>query len=153
MKKSKVFFVGLPDGSGAPEQAAAVSRVMEATGFMKRLAKLDMVAVKLHVGERNNTTHVKPELAAAAVKLLQKARAQAFLTDTSTLYKGRRENAIKHALHANEHGFTVEATGAPFIALDGLAGTDEAEVEVKGELHRKVKIAGQVLLLDALVVI
>ena len=152
MKKSKVFFAPLPDGASAAEQAAALGRVMEATGFVKRLKKLDMVAIKLHVGERNNTTHVKPELA-AAVALVKKAKAQAFLTDTSTLYKGKRENAIKHALHANEHGFTVEVTGAPFIALDGLSGTDEVELEVGGELHQRVKVAGQVLLVDALVVI
>lgn len=153
MKKPRVYFAPLPDGAVAAEQASALARAMEATGFVKSLNKLDMVPVKLHVGERKNVTHVKPELAQAAVALLKKAKAQPFLTDTSTLYKGKRENAIKHALHAHEHGFTVDATGAPFIALDGLSGTDEVEVEVNGELHQKVKVAGQVLLADALVVI
>jgi uncharacterized Fe-S center protein len=112
-----------------------------------------MVAVKLHVGEKNNNTYVRPELVAAVVDLIKKARGQAFLTDTSTLYKGERENAIKHALHAHAHGFGVDNTGAPFIALDGLSGTEEAEVVVDGELNKTVKIAGQILFADALAVV
>ena len=44
-------------------------------------------------------------------------------------------------------------TGAPFISVDGLIGTDEIEVTVNGELHETVKIAGQILMADAMIVI
>jgi uncharacterized Fe-S center protein len=126
---------------------------MNATGFLKQLHKLDMVAIKVHVGEKNNVTHIQPKLAAKIVELSQSMKAQPFLTDTSTLYKGERENGIKHTLHAHRHGYSIEQTGAPFIPVDGLSGTDETEVRVNGILHDEVKVAGQILLADALVVL
>jgi uncharacterized Fe-S center protein len=112
-----------------------------------------MVAIKVHVGEKNNDTHVAPELVAEAVAASAAVGAQPFITDTATLYRGERENAIKHALHAHRHGFDVDKTGAPFISTDGLIGTDENQIEVNGKLHDRVKIAGQILLADALIVI
>jgi uncharacterized Fe-S center protein len=148
-----VYLARLQDGADVAVQTEAVNKVLEATGFAQRLQKLDMVAVKVHVGEKNNTTHCKPELAAAAVRMSTAAGAQAFTTDTATLYKGERENAIKHTIHAYRHGFHYRRTGAPFIPVDGLSGSDEVEVTVNGELHEKVGVAGQILLADAMVVI
>ena len=148
-----VFLARVEDGCDVAEQAEATDKVLAATGFASLLRKLDMVAVKVHVGEKNNTTHIKPELAAVAVQLSTAAGAQSFITDTATLYKGERENAIKHTIHADRHGFHFRRTGAPFIPVDGLSGSDEVEVMISGELHDKVKVAGQILLADAMVVI
>lgn len=150
---SKVFAAWLTDGAPVSAQAEALGRALTATGFIKLLAKRDLVAIKLHVGEKNNTTHVKPELAAEAVRQLKKVKTEPFLTDTSTLYRGQRENAVRHALHAHAHGFTVAAVGAPFLPLDGLAGTHEREVVVDGEISKSVKVAGEVFLADALLVL
>ena len=150
---STVYLARVADGASVVEQAKALASVLAATQFAERLRKRDMVAVKVHVGEKNNTTHIKPELAAEAVKIAEAAGAQPFITDTATLYKGERENAIKHTIHAYRHGFHFGITGAPFIAVDGLSGTDEAEVTIDGELHASVKVAGQILLSDAMVVI
>ena len=151
--KPTVFLARVEDGSPAAVQAEATGKVLAATGFAQLLRKLDMVAIKVHVGEKNNKTHVKPELAATAVQLAATAGAQAFITDTATLYKGERENAIKHTIHAYRHGFHFRRTGAPFIPVDGLSGSDEVEVTVNGELHETVGVAGQILLADAMVVI
>ena len=151
--KPKVFFAAVTDGAPVAAQADALARVLSATGFLKRIGRRDLVAIKLHVGEKNNTTHVKAELAAEAVRWLKKAKAEPFLTDTSTLYKGQRENAVRHALHAHAHGFSIEATGAPFIPLDGLVGSHERETKVGGEIADTVKVAGEVFLADALLVL
>jgi len=64
-----------------------------------------------------------------------------FLTDTSTLYTGRRHNAIEHAVLAAERGFDTKGLGIPFIAPDGLFGTAETAVEIDGELNKEVFIA------------
>jgi uncharacterized Fe-S center protein len=148
-----VYFAKTPDGTPAADHAEAIGSVLQATGFHQQLHKLDMVAIKVHVGEKNNVTHIQPELVAEIVTSLNSLNTQPFLTDTSTLYKGERENGIKHALHADRHGYTIAKTGAPFIPVDGLSGTDETEVRVNGILHAEVKVAGQILLADALVVL
>jgi uncharacterized Fe-S center protein len=148
-----VYLARLADGAAVADQAKALAAVLDATGFEGQLRKLDMVAIKVHVGEKNNSTHVKPELAAQVVKVSDYAGAQSFLTDTATLYKGERENGIKHTIHAHRHGYGIDRTGAPFIPVDGLSGTDQAEIAIGGELHESVKVAGQILLADAMVVI
>jgi len=147
----KVYFAKLADGSGPETQAKAAGRVLKACGTGKIIGKSDMVLVKVHVGEKNNTTHVRPEVVAEVVRLAKKAGGQPFLTDTATLYKGERENAIKHALHAERHGFSIAATGAPFLAIDGLSGSYEREVKISA--RKKVKIAAEVFMSDSMIVV
>ena len=148
--ESAVYFIRLADGAGGETQAEAMTNILLAADFPALISKRDFVAIKLHVGEKHNTTHLRPELAAAAVKVVRQAGGEPFLTDTSTLYRGERENAIRHCLHAHAHGFGIENTGAPFLPLDGLSGSHEREVEVNGELNRRVKVAGEVFIADAL---
>jgi len=152
-KKNSVYFAPLADGAAPRTQAAAAKRALEAADYARRLKKSDMVAIKVHVGERRNVTHLRPEVAAAVARLAKDCGAEPFFTDTSTLYKGQRENAIRHTMHAHKHGFGIEGSGAPFIPVDGLSGTDEIEVEISGELNKTVKVAGQILLADALCVV
>ena len=65
---STVYLAEVDDGASTGVQAEAVKKVLTATGFSESLRKLDMVAIKVHVGERNNTTHAKPELVAEAAQ-------------------------------------------------------------------------------------
>ncbi|MCX7780639.1 MAG: DUF362 domain-containing protein [Negativicutes bacterium] len=148
-----VYFMPVKDGLSPAEQAAALDKLFLACGAAKIVDKKDFVAIKLHVGEKKNTTHVKPELIKVIVDHVKAAGGQPFLTETSTLYKGERENAVKHLLHAHKHGFTIEKTGAPFIMADGLVGSTETEVAVAGELHDRVKVAGEILHADAMFVV
>jgi len=75
------------------------------------------------------------------IKELQALKTRPFITDTSTLYSGRRRNAVDHVVVAAEHGFSLEALGIPFIVADGLFGTAEATVQIDGEINREVYIA------------
>jgi uncharacterized Fe-S center protein len=151
--QSEVYYAPLADGAAPRVQAEALGRAVEAAGFVKKLRQKDLVAVKIHLGEDRNTTHPRPELAARVVAMIGEARAEPFITDTSTLYRGRRENGVRHALLAQKHGFGINRVGAPFLPLDGLCGQHEVEMEVNGELNSSVKIAGDVLLADALLAI
>lgn len=150
---SKVYFLELEDGVPARVQARAIGRIFEAAQVSKLISKKDLVAIKLHVGEKGNTTYLKPDLVAEIVKRVKAAGGLPFLTETSTLYKGQRENAVKHILLAHGHGFSIEKTGAPFIVADGLVGTAEAEVEIQGEIYQKVRVAREVLSADVLLVL
>ena len=151
--KAKVYLIPVADGANLAEQAAAMAKAYEVIGADQVITKQDFVAIKIHVGEKKNTTHVKPELVKELVARVQAKGGQAFLTETSTLYKGERENGVKHILHAHRHGFSIEKTGAPFIMADGLAGNTEYEVAVDGELHQNVKIAREIVAADAMLVV
>ena len=150
---SKVYFIALSDNPTIEQQVDAVRRLSEACHISDIFEANDMVAIKLSVGEKNNTTHIKPPLAKEIVTLVKKKKAYPFLTETSTLYKGERQNAVKHILHAAKHGFGMDEVGAPFIMADGLLGDSEMEVEINGELFRSVKIAREAVVADAMIVL
>lgn len=151
--KAKVYFLPVADGITVEEQAQAMARLVEASGAMNRIAARDLVAVKVHVGEKKNTTHVKPAVVREVVEGVKRREAAPFLTETSTLYKGERENAVKHLLHAERHGFGISQVGAPFIMADGLKGNTELEVAIPGILHERVRVAREVVTADGLMVI
>ncbi|WP_371381411.1 DUF362 domain-containing protein [Sporomusa aerivorans] len=148
-----VYYIPLADGLPVGEQVSAMARIFAASGASKIISTNDFVAIKLHVGEKKNTTHVKPEVVRVLVQEAKALGGQPFLTETSTLYKGERENAVKHILHAHNHGFSIDNVGAPFVMADGLAGNTEHEVEINGELHKSVKVAREVLSADSLLVV
>ena len=109
----KVYLAKVQDGATAAEQVEALNKLYTSGDLGKIVAKKDFVAIKIHVGEQNNTTHIRPELIKAVVDHAKAAGAQPFLTETSTLYKGERENAVKHIMHAHRHGFGIDRIGAP----------------------------------------
>lgn len=151
--EAKVYLVRLPNDSTAIEQAQAIGKLYDAAGANAAVAGQDLVAIKLHVGEGTNNTRVNPVVIA---KLVEKVKSQdgfPFLTETSTLYKGERHNAVKHLIQAHRQGFGIENTGAPFLMADGLAGNTEYEVEIPGELHKAVKVARETISADALLVV
>lgn len=151
--KTKVFLARVPDGADIQTQITALQKLYAAGNLNQVVSKRDFVAIKFHVGEKNNTTHVQPQLIRQIVDFAKEAGGQPFLTETSTLYKGERENAVKHLMHAQRHGFGIEQTGAPFIMADGLTGNTEYEIVVAGELHKSVKVAREIVSADALIVV
>lgn len=150
---SSVYFVTVPDGTDIGRQAAAMKKIYKASKAADIIKKEDFVAIKVHVGEKHNTTHIKPELIREIVTKVKGKGGLPFLTETSTLYKGERNNAVKHLLHAHRHGFTIDKVGAPFIMADGLTGNTEYEVPIDGELHTSVKVAREIIVADALITV
>ena len=66
-----------------------------------------------------------------------------FLTDCNTMYPGSRKNALEHLECAWENGFTPLSVGCPVIIGDGLKGTDDIEVPVKGGEYVKAAKIGR----------
>ncbi len=150
---AKVYFVSLKDDATPEDQAVALKKAYEVAGVANMIQPKDFVAIKFHVGEEGNTTHVAPSVIKELVSNIDAKEGQAFLVETSTLYKGKRENAVKHLLHAHQQGFGIDAVGAPFIMADGLLGTTEYEVQIDGELNKKVKVAREIMNADVLIVV
>jgi hypothetical protein len=150
---SKVFFARTGDNPSPQELASAAGKVFVAARAGDRIEPGEYVAIKVHVGDVNNTTALPPQVAAALVSLVKDRKALPFITETATLYRGERENAVKHIMHAVSRGFSIESVGAPFIMADGLAGDSEIEVEIDGELNRSVLIAREARMADFLLVV
>ncbi len=150
---SKVYIIRLRDGVSPEEQAAAVERLYDHCKVGDMIEKNDFVAIKFHAGEKKNDTNMSPEIPAVLVKKVKEKEAMPFLTETATLYRGERENAVRHIMHSIDKGFGVENVGAPIIMADGLTGDSEVEVEINGEFYKTVKIAREARMADCLLII
>jgi uncharacterized protein len=148
-----VFYFELPEKSSNKDRARGMTEICGLRIFTDRIEKDDKIAVKVHVGEKKNTTHVAPEVIREAIKAIKKKKGRPFLTETSTLYRGERTDGIMHLEHAYRHGFTPGKMGAPFIMADGIAGNSEIEVEIPGILHSSVSIAREAVYADGIVAV
>lgn len=138
---AKVYFIRASVDEGEKVLSDKARRLFKKAGLDKCFKENDFTAVKVHVGEKGNKTYIKVPCIRGLVEELIKLKTKPFVTDTSTLYTGRRHNAIDHAILAAEHGFDMQGLGIPFIAPDGLFGTSETAVRIDGELNKEVSIA------------
>jgi len=150
---ARVYFLPTSDNLDSERQAAALRKLYKASGAARIVAPEDFVAIKIHVGEQLNTTHVRPALIRALVTKIRGKGGQPFLTETATLYKGQRDNAVKHLRHAHQQGFSLDTVDAPLILADGLTGDAEVAVRIAGECFETVQIAREIIMADALFVV
>jgi len=153
MKQSEVFFVELPPQSNPKERKLAAEKLLGNCGLKSILPQGGRVAVKIHIGEGLNTTHISPQLVREVVRSVKQYNVFPFLTETSTLYKGNRSDAIVHLTYAYSRGYTFEQIGAPFIMADGLTGNTEIEIPINGVLYKTVNIARDITTADALIAV
>ena len=138
---SKVYFIKASVNDGEQLISKKAVRLFKAGGFASCFKENDFTAIKVHVGEGTNNTYIKAPCIKGLVDELLALKTKPFVTDTSTLYTGRRHNAIDHNILAAEHGFCLDRLKIPFIVSDGLFGTAETPVQVNGELNKEVFIA------------
>lgn len=113
----------------------------------------DIVAIKIHPGEYGNTTYVRPVIVRTVVDLVIEQGGIPFVTDTTTLYKGMKLNAVQLIQGAAMNGFTHASMNAPFIVADGLRGQDGKEIKINGEALDKITIASGIAEADSMIVI
>ena len=128
-----------------------VERMLRELTVFKNIHKGELVAIKLHFGERGNTGFVRPLYIRRIVDLIREAGGKPFLTDANTLYRGDRSNAVDHLNLAVEHGFSYACVNAPIMIADGLKGKEYVEVETGGKYFKKVKIASAAHHADSLI--
>ncbi len=149
---SKVYFssrrVG-PDGSLIDKTRKIIRKI----NFGPELEEKDTVAVKLHFGEPELTTCLRPAFVRPFVDEIKERGALPFLTDASTIYSGPRSEGVSHISVAELNGFTLYATGAPVIIADGIDGNNYEEVQVNTPHYEKVKVAGEAHRAKAMVVL
>jgi uncharacterized Fe-S center protein len=130
-----------------------VSELFETLEPRKYIEPKDLVAVKLHFGERGNTAYVRPQYVRQVVERLKQLESKPFLTDTNTLYVGSRTEAWSHLTTAFDNGFTREVTGAPVIIADGLRGNNSITVPFDGRHIKQAHVGADIHNADAMVVL
>ena len=151
MERSKVYFTDFRTklGEGLPTK---LKRLIRAAG----IGEIDMdgkfAAIKMHFGELGNLGFLRPNYAKAVADVVKELGGRPFLTDCNTLYVGSRRNALEHLYCAWENGFTPMTVGCPILIGDGLKGTDDIAVPVRGgEYVQEAKIGRAVMDADVFI--
>lgn len=139
MKKSKVIFTNMrtKPGMGILDK---LEKVVKKAGIEDIDFKDKFTAIKIHLGEPGNLAYLRPNYAAVIVRIIKELGGMPFLTDSNTLYTGRRSNAVDHLQAAMENGYNCIATGCNVIIADGLKGTDYREIEINQKHCKTAKI-------------
>jgi len=149
----RVFFIGVEEKEDISSLKKKVNRIFNKSDAIKLYKKRDFIAVKTHFGEDKNTTYINPMLVKIILDNIKKQGALPFLTETSTLYRGERSNAIDHIMLANKHGFGFNSMNVPIIMSDGLFGDQEISISINGKYRKEVKIAAEIAKVQGLMVI
>ena len=99
-------------------------KLIEVSGGLKIVEKDATIAVKTHFGEDGNLNYVSPLYVRRVINLIKNSGGRPFLTDTTTLYSGRRFKGDTHIELAKEHGFDF----APIVIGDGIYGDEYIEI-------------------------
>lgn len=150
---SIVYMAGPRCRSYDHNNAHKVDRLCDALNLKKIIKKNDLCGIKLHFGEEGNDTHLKPQFVRHVVDKVLAAGGKPFLTDSTTLYSGMRNNAVDHLRIAYRHGFAPEVVGAPVIIADGLLGRNDVSVRINCRHFEEVHIADAIRNAPSLVVL
>jgi uncharacterized Fe-S center protein len=150
---SQVYLFRLTDWKDLEPAAAGVARLLAETPLLDVVQEGDLTGIKLTFGEAGNRTYPPPRLVREVADAVRRRGARPFLTETNTLYNGRRKNSVDHLALAREHGFTFETIGAPIILGDGLAGRESFEVVLPSKLVPIVHLSPAVRDMHSLIAI
>lgn len=150
---STVYFAPNHARTESNNKCSNVDRLCEAMNLKKIVKKQDLCGIKLHFGEYGNDTHINPTFARRVVDMVRAAGANPFLTDSTTLYSGMRNNAVNHMNVAYLHGFSPATVNAPIVIADGLYGKDDVAVRINCKHFKEVYIADAIHSAPALVVL
>jgi uncharacterized Fe-S center protein len=145
MEPSKVYFTDMRCKIGV-SLLEKMDKLMLAAGIEHINFRNAFVAIKMHFGEPGNLAFLRPNFAKTVADRVKKLGGMPFLTDSNTLYVGRRNNALLHLDAAYENGFSPLSTGCQIIIADGLKGTDDVEAPIAGGLHLKSAKIGRAIM-------
>ncbi len=150
MSASKVYFADMQ--TNGRSLLRKLHSLMKAAGFESMELDGKFTAVKMHFGEPGNLAFLRPNWAKVVCDYVKELGGRPFLTDCNTLYVGGRKNGLDHLDSAYTNGFNPFQTGVQTIIADGIKGTDDACIPVRGgELVKEAKIGRALADADAVI--
>lgn len=148
---SKVFYFG---PRSPPSDIVKGQRLFEVAGLNECFEEGDIVAIKIHCGEWNNTGYLRPSFIASIVETVKEYGGDPFVCDTTTCYLAARGTALDLVNTATRNGFTAQTLGCPFVVADGEYGLDDVRVPVhKGVFLKHAYMAEAIANADSLIVL
>ncbi|MCL4370676.1 MAG: DUF362 domain-containing protein, partial [Chloroflexi bacterium] len=131
--------------------------VFDAAGLPDMIKPHDLVAIKVHFGEYNNTGYLRPVYARALVDKVKELGGRPFVAETTTVfyhYNVARSTAIDCLQTAERNGFTSATLGCPLVICDGFLGDDDIRVDLpEGTILKEQYVGKGIAVADKLLVL
>ncbi|MEW6263463.1 MAG: DUF362 domain-containing protein [Thermodesulfobacteriota bacterium] len=154
---AKVFYMNDRSNSIQTSLVAKVLTLFDAAGFGQMIKPGDVVAIKLHMGEWNNTAYIRPVYVRGLVEKVKSLGGDPMVVDTTTLPYwpfASRATSLDYLKTVARNGFTHESMGCPIVIADGYIGTDDVKVDLpEGFILKEQYIGTGVALADAMIVL
>lgn len=155
MDRSKVFYMDAHSESTETSLVAKMLTVFDEAGLDAMISPNDIVAIKIHCGEWNNTAYLRPVYARALADRIKELGGRPFVCDTTTsTYSpwGSRSSELDILLTAERNGYSSATLGCPFICADGFIGTSDLRVDIpEGYLLKEAYVAQAIAAADVLI--
>jgi uncharacterized Fe-S center protein len=152
---SKVWYMNARSESPQTGLVAKMLTVFDAAGFEQLIKPGDIVAIKIHCGEYNNTAYLRPVYPRAIADKVKELGGRPFVCDTTTLTyspHASRATELDLLMTAERNGFTSAALGCPFIVADGFIGTSDYRVDLpEGYILKEAYVAQAIAAADVLI--
>jgi len=152
---SKVYYMDARSESPQTGLVPKMLTVFEAAGFDSLIKPGDVVAIKLHCGEWNNTAYLRPVYARALADRVKGLGGRPFVCDTTTLpynLYASRVTELDILTTAERNGYSPAVLGCPFICADGFMGTDDYHIDLpEGYILKEAYIASAIAAADVLI--
>ncbi|HEX2957969.1 MAG TPA: DUF362 domain-containing protein [Chitinispirillaceae bacterium] len=116
---SKVYFTPVKESDSVEVIKEKLSSLINKHAvFESGMGDLKKVVIKIHFGEEGNTGYLRPEIVAVVCGKITSQGGEVIISDSNTLYRGKRMNSNDHLALAYEHGFRKEITGGTTVIAD-----------------------------------
>lgn len=151
--KSKVYFVQVADADNISAVNTRLKVLLEESGILTFIEGAKKAAVKMHFGEEGTNAFVRAEHLRLICDEIIKKGAVPFLSDTNTLYRGKRMNSKDHLGVAVAHGFSKETLGADLFIPDDTKKEDVTEIKINQRHIKTARVARCYVEADGLVAV
>ena len=155
MGKSQVYWMDAHSNSTETSLVSKMLTVFDEAKLDQMVKPNDVVAIKIHCGEWNNTAYLRPVYARALADRNKELGGRPFVCDTTTsTYSpfGSRATELDILLTAERNGYSSATLGCPFICADGFIGTSDFRVDLpEGYLLKEAYVAQAIAAADVLI--
>ncbi|MDP3064741.1 MAG: DUF362 domain-containing protein [Chloroflexota bacterium] len=151
---SKVYWMNARSESPETSLPAKMLTVFDAAGLGDMIVPGDVVAIKVHCGEWNNSAYLRPVYARTLADRVKSLGGRPFVCDTTTQTYSpfcSRATELDILITAERNGFASATLGCPFICADGFVGNSDYRVDIpEGYLLKEAYIAQAIAAADVL---
>ncbi len=144
-----VYFMKVTPGSDPGALRSSVEKLLLTAIESENISLCNEVPLKVHFGEKGNSSFVRPEYYDGIIDLLEKRTIKSCFIETSSMYGGARFNRELHTKTAIDHGFVR----LPIVIADGEQGEAFSEIAVNQKHFKTCKVGSAFFEYDQFIVV